>query len=283
MMITKNSLIENFKNLNIQKGDTVFIRGNLGKIGRLKERNIFLESLLELIGDNGTIITLGFTKSFPFYKLDKNFVFNKSTESTTGALSKLFMSNYDCKRSEHPTNSFLAIGHNAEYILENHNENSLSYDPMKRVIELNAKMIIFGIVDESPGFTTVHFAQQELGLTKKSFMSRLFRVYYNKGGEKKLFIRKDIGGCSLGFDKFYKHYINQNILKIGQIGNSQAISTEAQKAYEIEYSLIHQNNSFHFCDDPLCISCRASWKYDLKYLPNYIILKILTKIKRFFI
>lgn len=273
IMITKNNLIENFKNLGIEEGDTVFIRGNLGKVGRLKKRDIFLESLLEVIGENGTIVTLGFTKSFLFYKLDKNFIFNRNTESTTGGLSKLFMRHVDCKRSEHPTNSFLAIGKNAKYILEGHNENSLSYDPMKRVIELNSKMIIFGIIKESPGFTTVHFAQQELGLTKKSFASGLLRVYYTKKGIKKLFIRRDIGGCSLGFDKFYKYYLDQNILKLGQVGNSQAISVDAQSAYEIEYNLIQKNNSFHFCDDPLCLSCRASWKYDIKYLPNFIIMK----------
>lgn len=46
------------------------------------------------------------------------------------------------------------------------------YDPIKKLIELNAKMIIFGIIDESPGFfTTVHYAQQELGLTKQSFLT----------------------------------------------------------------------------------------------------------------
>lgn len=278
-MITLETLKNDFINLGITQGDTVLIRGNLGKVGRIK-KEIFLKSLLDVVGQNGTIVTLGFTKAFPFYKVDKDFIFDLQTKPNTGALGSIFLNHPQAQRSCHPTNSYIAIGKNAQYILENHDENSLIYDPMKKLIELNAKMLIFGIIEDSPGFTTVHLAQQELGLTKKSFFKGFFRVLYkNKHDEIKLFKKNDVGGCSAGFGKFYSHYLSHNVLKIGKIGKSIALSINSRDSYQIEYDLLKNDNSFHLCDNPLCLSCRCTWKYNLKYLPNFIILKLINIIK----
>ncbi|MFW2441375.1 AAC(3) family N-acetyltransferase [Aliarcobacter butzleri] len=280
-MNSKEILINDFKNLGLQANDVVFIRGNIGKVGRIKPRELFLDALFEVIGDGGTIVTLGFTKSFPLYKVDKKYIFEENTIPETGALGKLCLDYRNAQRSRHPTNSFIAIGKYADEILKNHDEDAMLYDPIKKLIELNAKMIIFGIIDESPGFTTVHYAQQELGLTKQSFFNNLFRVYYkDKKGNLKLFKKSDIGGCSHGFGKFYPYYLSNGLLKIAKIGNSSAILINARDAYNIEYKLMKENKSFHFCDNPLCISCRLSWKYDLKYSVNYLLLKIISLFKR---
>ena len=280
-MNSKETLINDFKNLGLQEGDVVFIRGNLGKVGRVKPRELFLDALFEAIGYSGTIVTLGFTKSFPFYKVDKKYIFEQNTIPETGAFGKLCLQYKNSKRSNHPTNSFIAIGKYADDILKDHDENAMLYDPTKKLIELNAKMIIFGIIDESPGFTTVHYVQQELGLTEQSFFQNLFRVYYkDKNDNLKLFKKSDVGGCSAGFGKFYPHYLSNGFLKTGQIGNSSAILINAKDAYAIEYRLMKDNNSFHFCDNPLCVSCRLSWKYDLKYALNYLILKVISLFKR---
>lgn len=282
-MNTREEFVENFKELGLKEGDIVFIRGNLGKVGRLRPRELILDVLFEIIGDSGTVVTLGFTNSFPFYKVDKSYIFNKKTIPNTGAFGKLCLNYKGAKRSNHPTNSFIAIGKYADEILGDHDENSMLYTPIKNLIDLNAKMLIFGILDTNPGFTTVHYAQQELGLTKKSFLKFFFRTYYkDEQGNIKLFKKSDVGGCSLGFGKFYPYYLASGFLKIGKLGNSSAVIIDAKDAYKIEYNLLKENSSFHFCDNPLCLSCRASWKYDVKYIPNFLILKLFTYLKGFF-
>ena len=50
--------------------------------------------------------------------------------------------------------------------------------------------------------------------------------------------------------------------------------------YEIDLELIKRDNSFHFCDNPLCFVCRCTWKYDFKYLPNYLIIKFISLFKK---
>ncbi|KGK43297.1 hypothetical protein LH51_01325 [Nitrincola sp. A-D6] len=276
-MIDKDSLIEDLKNLGIKSGDTVFIRASLSKVGRLKssDRNIIIESLLESVGENGTLVTLGFTKIFSFWNLKDDYVFDKNTPSTTGALSKMFLGNPNCKRSQHPCCSFLAIGPKSDYILEGHNEQSTSYIPIKKLIDLNAHCLLIGCIDDSPGFTTVHYVQEELGLTNRSLISSIFRVYYkSESGKNELFIRKDIGGCSAGFDKFYGHYLKAGILKVGRFGNANCISAYASDLYKIDKDLIRNNKKFPLCDNSECVICRCTWTYNLTDIPKFILAKI---------
>ena len=213
--------------------------------------------------------------------MDKDYIYTQKTLPETGSFAKLCLNYSSAKRSNHPSNSFIAIGPKSDEILCEHNQDAMLYDPMKKLVELKAKMVIFGVIDESPGFTTVHLAQQELGLTKKSLLKNLFRVYYkDENNNTKLFKKSDIGGCSAGFNKFYAHYLANNLLKIGSIGKSSALLIESEKAYDLEYKLINNDNSFHFCDNPLCMSCRLTWKYDLKYSINYILLKSISLFMR---
>lgn len=275
-MLDKSSIAECLKIIGIEEGDTILVRGSLNRIGKVERpaKKTIIDALLASVGKSGTIVTLGFTKSYPFYNVDRQYIFSKNTQSNSGALSSAFLSHPDCKRSRHPTNSFLAIGNNSNYILDGHDESSLSYDPIGKLIELNSKMILIGCVEDSPGFTTVHYAQQELGLTSKSYLKGLLRVYYQDINKSKLFIRKDLGGCSSGFSIFYDHYKNESILKDGWVGNAYSIMVPAKRAYEVEYNLIKNNPKLPLCGNPDCFICRATWSYNKSDIVPYIIRKL---------
>lgn len=79
-------------------------------------------------------------------------------------------------RSKHPTNSYVAIGKNAKYIFGNHDENSGSYEPIRKIVELEGKMILIGCVESSPGFTTTHLAEVDLGLHKRIIFPNLWSI-----------------------------------------------------------------------------------------------------------
>jgi aminoglycoside 3-N-acetyltransferase len=278
-ILNKDKIILDLYKIGVNSGDTLFLRGDLGSVGKIKG-NTFIQALLDAVGPKGTIVTLGFTKSYPFYKVNKGYIFDKYTKPETGALGKLFLMNHFCKRSTHPINSFLAIGNNADLIVKRHSEKSSSYYPVQHLINLKAKMLIFGIIDTSPGFTTVHFAQEQLGLTKKNILCGKYKVYFKNNGKNELFVKNDIGGCSKGFSKFYKHYLSEGIMKTGHLGNSNAILVDADHAYKIEYKLLKSNPSYHFCDDPLCFSCRICWTYNIRGLPIFLFKKLFSLIIR---
>ncbi len=273
---TKAQLLRHLKQIGVEEGDILFVRAEIGKIGRVVGGgDTILEALLESVGETGTILTLGFTDITPRWKLDNSEVFTEKTKSNTGALAKLFMRNISCKRSHHPVNSFLAIGQKANELLEGHTADSLSYAPMNKLRENNARMLVVGCVENSPGFTTVHSVQENLGLTKKSWFSGVAGALYIKNGQTCKYIKKDFGGCSAGFSKFYSKYLQKEVLSVGYIGNAYSLQIPMKKAYEIEYSCILENNKFFLCDDLTCFSCRVSWKNNFSGIPFFFFGKFL--------
>ncbi|MEI7473902.1 MAG: AAC(3) family N-acetyltransferase [bacterium] len=274
-----NNLIENLKQLGLKQGDTVLIRGDVGKIGRTENKisEDILNAFFQVIGEEGTIITLTFTEQFLLPLIDKNYVFAKKTPSKSGAFARIILNFPDSLRSSHPTSSFAAIGKNAEYLLNGHDEKAHAYLPIQKLIEVNGKMLIVGCIDNSPGFTTVHLAQENLGLSSKTFLKNLVGVYYEKNGQKKLYKRNSIGGCSMGFSNFYEEYKNQNKLISGVFGNAESFLINAKDAYQVEYDLLKVNPKFALCNDPYCKSCRGIWFYNMKEMPAFYI-RILKKV-----
>jgi len=280
---TKSSLVSQLQGMGVEKGDTVLIRASLNKLGRIESpfKETLMESLLEAVGDDGTLVSLGFTKSFLFdkdaKKTENNFTVN--TIPNIGALAKLFLKHPNSIRSQHPTNSYIAIGKHANEIVENHDESSLSYTPISNLIRLKGKMLLIGCIEDSPGFTTVHYAQEKLGLTQMSLISRLQKVYFLKNGVKTLFRRRDSGGCSAGFRNFYADYLEKNKLTVGYVGSASSLLINAEDAYTIEYNRMKENRKYFMCSNELCVSCRATWLFNLWGIPKYIFFKSINLIK----
>lgn len=258
---SRKELADDIRRFGIRKGDVVLVRAALSKVNG-EEKSTFLESLLDVVGPEGTIVGLSFTKSFLFPFIKKENLFSLGTKTTAGGFSQSMLSHPDSFRSTHPINSFVAIGKNANNITKDHTPIDLSYTPMRKIVELRGKMLVAGCVESSPGFTTVHLAQQDLGLTRKSLQRRLVGVWYNVDGELAKFLRKDFGGCSAGFYKFYSHYVMKEKLSCGMIGDAYSILIDAADAYEIEREILQNNPRFALCDNPSCIVCRATWLFN---------------------
>lgn len=277
--------LENLKNdletLGVKKGDTLLIRADLGSIGKLvtKKREDYINFMLEAVGEEGTIVGLSFTDGF-FVIKNKNKIFDGANKSYTGAFANTMLSHPKAFRSKHPTNSYVAIGKNAKYILENHDENSGSYEPIRKIVELEGKMILIGCVESSPGFTTTHLAEVDLGLHKRIIFPNLNGAYYKKGNEIKLFKRKDLGSCSSTFYRFYGHYVKNELLQQGYIGNAYSILIDAKKAFDLDLKILESNPKITICDNPNCMMCRARRWDNLKDMPMFLIRNVIPKIAR---
>lgn len=260
----KKEVKKNFKALGIKSGSVVLLRASLSKVGNISRKD-FVDALLEVIGEEGTLVALGFSEAFRSRKHPKfsEHVFHPlHTPPNIGGLSAEIFSRSDCFRSRHPTNSFLAIGKYAQYVVEGHNENSLCYTPMQRIIELKGIMALVGCVDTSPGFTTVHYCQELLGITKQSRMAGIYSSQYEKtDGSVALFVKNDVGGCSMGFANFYKHYRDAGALVEGSVGDADSIAITAQDAFDIEMRMLERNRHCFICNNWACASCRLSWPF----------------------
>jgi len=280
-MYSLEKLKNDLETLGIKKGDTLLIRSDLGAIGKLetKKREDYINFMLEAVGEEGTIVGLSFTGGF-FIKKNKNIVFDGTNKSYTGAFANTMLAHPKAVRSTHPTNSYVAIGKNANYILENHDENSGAYEPIRKIVELGGKMILIGCVESSPGFTTTHLAEVDLGLHKLIIFPTLNGAYYKKDDEIKLFKRKDLGSCSSTFYRFYGHYVKNELLQQGYIGNAYSILIDAKKAFEQDLNILKANPKITLCDNPKCMLCRARRWDNLIDMPMFIVRNIFPKIAK---
>jgi aminoglycoside N3'-acetyltransferase len=269
--------------LGIEKGDVLYVKADLLKIGIIKGnfKTAFLEALLDVVGDEGTIITASYTKTFFFPMFNKAAkLFSNESEPNTGSFSKVMLEHPRSVRSKHPTNSYVALGKVALDLTRSHDHTSSSYEPLRKVMEFGGKCIIVGCVDSSPGHTTTHLAQYDLGYAQEHNFKGLVGATYLENDVIKVFYRKDFGGHNAGAEKIYSKYLDLGIIKTSKVGNTTAVISSAKKAYEADFKIIKDNKKFLLCNDPTCFSCRATWRYNLKDVPIYVISTIFNKMYR---
>lgn len=251
-----SNLGDDFRNIGIYPGDTVLLRAGLKNVGRVS-RNQFLNCLLQAIGPDGTIMSLSFTESAFFWRTSHLEPFTLKTPSYAGALPNAMLEHPAALRSRHPQCSFVAIGRHAKVLTQDHGPESGAYEPVRRLMELDGKVALIGCVSSSPGFTTAHLAEKDLGMQKKFIFPSLVGVtpYINERNEKKIFHRYDPGLCSNSYWKFYAHYVNHALLSTGYVGDAYSILANAKKCYELEKDILSKNPKFNICDDPMCVTC----------------------------
>lgn len=274
-----NKLKKDLRDLGVEKGDTLLIRADLSAIGVIetKRKEDYLDFILDVVGEEGTIVGLSFIRGF-FIINNKTRVSCKETRAYTGAFANIMLKHPKSIRSSHPTNSFVAIGKNASYITCNHNENSGGFEPIRKIIELKGKMILIGCVNSSPGFTTTHLAEVDLGLHKRIILPSLNRVFYKKNNIIKLFKAKEIGGCSTAYYKLYSHYVKNELLIQGFIGNAYSVLIDATKAYKIDFKILRENPRIAICDDPACFLCRTRRWDNLKDAPRFFFTQLIPRL-----
>lgn len=268
--ISTISIVEDLRAMGVQKADTLVIRADLGAIGRIKRQDL-LEGLLEAVGTEGTVLALAFTGSSFIKPANPNESFSPLSRSYAGGLPNTMLSDPRARRSEHPICSFVAIGAKAEWLLQGHGPHSSCYEPIRRVVQDGGKMLLVGCVKSSPGFTTAHLAEYDLGLHHRIIMPWLSSTYYTDAkGKKHLFRVRDSGLCSKSFVKFYGLHVEQGILRTGQVGNAYSVIVPAAKSYEVERAMLVTNPRFNVCDSPTCFLCNARRWDRVHHIPFYL-------------
>lgn len=267
----QDKIKDSLSHLGIGKGDVVLIRGALKSLGRayLKDIN-FLDAILEVIGKEGTLVSLAFTKSSTILPPKKSDHFNVNKPTYAGAIPQLMLDHPESYRSQHPMCSFVAIGKHAEYITAGHDHTSPAYAPMEKIMELGGKGVLVGCVKSSPGFTTAHLAEYKLGMHKLVILPKLTTTYFrDKTGEIKLFRRPDLGLCSQSYYKFYAYYVREGVLQSARVGEAYSIMVPLQEAYKIEYDLLKKDRKFNICNNPICVACYARRWDRLLHIPRF--------------
>ena len=265
------TLVADLRAMGLVTGDPVLVRCATRPIApRAKAvASTLLDALIEVVGPTGTVVALTFT-ALQSAKLKKvEALFTDDARTTAGGFASAVLRHPDRKRSTHPANSIAAIGAQAEFLTVGHDEQALPFSWMRRLIEVGGKQIVIGCVADSPGLSTVHFTQEELGLAGKSFLAGSEGCYVADAGDTSHWAaRNDIPGCSGGFWKLYSPYVRAGILRAGHIGEAYSIMASAADSAAVELPILTADPNAALCDRPECLSC-GSWSYSRRRLPRF--------------
>lgn len=277
MNITPATLQRDLSRLGIAPGDTVLVRAGLSAVGRVRDGD-FLGALLDLVGERGTVASLAYTGGGYAWRAKTIPPYTRLSASYAGALPNAMLAHPQARRSLHPQCSLVAIGHHARELTDGHGPDDGAYEPIRKLMELKGKMLLAGCVASSPGFTTTHLAEVDLGLHRRRIAPWLFvSRYLDAQGQVRVFRRPDPGLCSNSFWKFYSAYVNGGILSAGQVGNAYAICAPAAECYAIERAILARDGRFTICDSKDCLTCNVLRWDRIHRWPAYFVRRALRR------
>lgn len=151
----------------INKGGVVYLVSDILEFtktakqhGERFDRNLFINSIQDVLGANGTLLIPTFNwgfcngETFDYYK----------TPSKTGALGNAALRRPDFKRTQHPIYSFAVWGKDTEFLVNKNNKNSFGKDTVfDYMYDVDATALIIGLPGLS-GLTFIHHIEQMVGV-----------------------------------------------------------------------------------------------------------------------
>lgn len=139
-------LIYDLQKLGVQKNDNLLVHASFKSLGIVAGGpEIVISSLLESIGENGTLLmpALSYetvTKNQPFFNVIE-------TPSCVGALTEYFRQRLGTLRSLHPTHSISAYGKKVEFFIKNHEQDNTPVgpnSPLSKLKDEHGKILFIG-------------------------------------------------------------------------------------------------------------------------------------------
>jgi len=178
--------------------------------------------------------------------------------TNSGALGKTIANLPNSILSSHPTHAFAGIGKRVHKVLATHDSSQPCFMPIGELADHDDfSMLLFGCVDESPGFSTVHVAQYRLGLSQRHMLRLLTRWDKQLDGSWSSIVAPESPGCSASFSKFYPYYeADCNFVRGTWDGVEWLFVPSARRALAIEMELLRKRGRFVDCGRWKCLSCR---------------------------
>lgn len=277
-MITLESLKEDFRNIGIKAGDTLFLRISYKAVGKVEGGPMtFLKALHEVVGEDGTIILTAFPKRYISqfrYFHHEVYSYSCPPKSVTGAMSITAMSYPGARLSRKLEFPFVVIGKQAEYLTENHSHDKSDYWLLEQAIEkFDCKCLRVG-GKKFTGSTHIAFSRV-LKRTNNYQIIPKTGLYINENNKVVWYESQHSVFCPRAFfyvcDKFIWPNIN---LKKGFIGGGEAMLTDMRETLYWEEMCMSKNISIMLCDDKDCFCCRTSYSFSHSTVLKYVVFQV---------
>lgn len=230
--------------LKIVEGDTVFIHSSLGNLNLICSPFDILNLLIEVVGEDGTILFPTYPKLTSYKFLESSSIFNiKKTPSYMGILSELARRHPKAVRSLHPTKSVVAIGKHSEELTKDHQKSMYPYDensPYFKINNFSGKIIGIGV--STINLSCIHcvddFMKEEFPVmpyNEELFNAKCIDVNKHEVIVKTYAHQMD----KMGFDltRFIKKHINKEICEDIEIEGMKFFRADSNQLFEKMISL----------------------------------------------
>lgn len=168
--VSREDLVKGLRQVGLHFGDTVLVHSSLGKLGGIAgverdHREEFFRVVYEAFAEalaipEGTLVVPTFTHEYARHAVP--FVYEESP-SEVGAFTEYVRKLPEAYRSDHPLNSFAAIGRRKHEVCKDTSRACYGHDSVfDRLLALDAKMMFFGA--GMYHMTLKHHLEQEAGL-----------------------------------------------------------------------------------------------------------------------
>ncbi|MCV3410617.1 AAC(3) family N-acetyltransferase [Campylobacter lari] len=246
-VFTNLDLINNLKQLKIQKGDILFVHSEIYNFGiplvAPKELlRIFLDCFFEVIGKEGTLIMPTFTYSF----CDGKDYDKINSKTKVGVLNEFFRLQPGVKRTNDPIFSCAIKGAKEDLFLQDHDscfgENSV-FDILTKN---NGKIILFG--NENLGITYIHHIEEKFKVPYRYFKTFYGNIIDEYGIQKQKNIKyyvRDIDKKSKARPKKYFEILRENnIITEIQFANAKIASINARSFLNIAIEYLKNDENY---------------------------------------
>ena len=268
--VTRAEIVADLRNIGLKTGDHVAVTVSYGEIGNVEDGPVtVLDSILEVIGPEGTLMMPTYsTSSLPF-KLKREFVFDPETSpSYTGYVTELLRLRPGSIRSHHPVSSITSVGKYTKYLTKGHDENALGLLPFFRLANLGGKYLSIGLDDRLLAIR--HTGQVLSGLD--SIIPMYYATQYRKVNNE-VGIYHEYFPCPTNLISITPLLEKKGVLKQGKIGMTEAKIGKAKDIIIETFKSLSKNPELNLCHKSSCIWCRMVEKkldlYHSIHKPKY--------------
>ena len=148
--ITKQNIVTALHKVGVKGGQVIYLQSDLRTPGFIKGAKsqqdfcqIYLDAILDVIGENGTLVVPTYTTQVARYDID--FVWEE-TPSVLGLFSEFVRTRPNSLRSIHPIHSLTALGAKQNFICKDNGLNDFSWEsPFHRLLMSKAKILSIGL------------------------------------------------------------------------------------------------------------------------------------------
>lgn len=235
-------------------GRQIVVHSSLSSFGHVDGGPEALCSMLmEVVGDRGTILMPAFTASetLPLEPRGTSVAFHPElpVSHEVGVVAETFRRIGSVMRSNHPTHSFSAWGHNARGVLSTQRDNNL-LGPLKKLNVVQGDVVLLGVTLRAA--TAIHLAEEQCAMP---YMTRRTAVRINAAGYDERVVLENVPRCSFAFDRLESR-IDPSVVREVALEQGRARRIPVRYLVNLAAAALREDPAVFVCDRPECLDCR---------------------------